>query len=170
MAREPHESLLSCQCGWLKKILVNPLTKNGSNIKSLLGESMYLCYPIHACSLLPNFRKLLYAATHDGKYIGKSKAKLEFETKLNMIYKAKTKHFTKSSMFWDIIPCIRWNSTYASAEHLQGRRTATWCLLHVGFFLDHTSILKIEAACTSETSADFHRSTRRRYNSSQPPQ
>jgi hypothetical protein len=39
------------------------------------------------------------------------------------------------------------------------KQVATCCLLHAGFLLGFSSTLKMEAACSSELSIDFQRTT-----------
>jgi hypothetical protein len=73
----------------------------------------------------------------------------------------------KSTIFWDITPCSllkvnrRFGGTYRL--HLQGRRTSRASNLPPAFTLVscsvHSSTLKMEAICSSETSIDFQRTT-----------
>jgi hypothetical protein len=74
-------------------------------------------------------------------------------------------------IFWDIMPVVRWQSNDVMDEHVTsifrrsqpcvlGNRSHFVYLLHVSFSLAYSSILKMEAKCSSETLADFQRTTR----------
>jgi hypothetical protein len=92
--------------------------------------------------------------------------------KINLSYNHQL--IKKSSILWDIIPCIplkvsrRFGGTYRL--HLQSRRIrevrnryeacSRQCFTLVSF-LDYYSKLKIETTCSSETSVDFQRTARR---------
>jgi hypothetical protein len=76
----------------------------------------------------------------------------------------------KSTIFWDITPCStlkvnrRFGATYRL--HLQGRRISRAELCLPAAFLlvscsSYSSTLKMEAICSSVTSVDFQRITRR---------
>jgi hypothetical protein len=73
---------------------------------------------------------------------------------LNVAFEVLTAVVTMSSVFWDITPC----STLKVNRYLEGT-----CRLPPAFTLisclDFSLILKMEATCSSETSADFQRTT-----------
>jgi hypothetical protein len=84
-------------------------------------------------------------------------------------YVVLTSAVMKDSAFWDITPYRRWKSADVSEEHrihLQGRSvrkkinmpTASCILVSM---LSYASTLKTDAICSSETSSEFHRATRR---------
>jgi hypothetical protein len=62
----------------------------------------------------------------------------------------------KSSIFGDVAPVVRWKWTDVSEE--QSQSSADY-LLHDDY-LAYSSGLKIDLACSSETSADFQRTNR----------
>jgi hypothetical protein len=72
----------------------------------------------------------------------------------------------KSIIFWDMTPCSplsfnrRFGGTYCL--HLQGRRWHSACQLLARWFAEPiSSTLKKEAICSSETSVETQRTTRR---------
>jgi hypothetical protein len=75
----------------------------------------------------------------------------------------------KSSIFWDIMQCnpLEVNQRFGGTGrlHLHGLRISKQALLatwaHAGFCSAYYSTLKMEATWSSETSADFQRTTRR---------
>jgi hypothetical protein len=74
----------------------------------------------------------------------------------------------KSSIFWDITPysSFKVNRRFGKtcSFHLQGRRIASLCLPPAFALIScvaYSSILKMEAICSSETSVYFQRTTRR---------
>jgi hypothetical protein len=73
-----------------------------------------------------------------------------------------------SSIFWDITPCspLNVNRRFGgkSCLHLQDRRINRARNRHEAgskFFLAYSSTFKMDAICSSETSVDFQRTTRR---------
>jgi hypothetical protein len=84
--------------------------------------------------------------------------------------------FMKSSIFWDITPCSQLKVNRRFGEtwrlHLQcqrirrkrNQRENLFCLppeFRLVSCSDYSSTLKMEAVCSSETSVDFQRTTRR---------
>jgi hypothetical protein len=64
----------------------------------------------------------------------------------------------KTSILWDIMLCslLKVNRPFGGIcrLHLQGRRISSACFLLISF-LAYSSVLKMEAARSSETSVDF---------------
>jgi hypothetical protein len=77
----------------------------------------------------------------------------------------------KNYGFWDITPCkqlnVNKNFEGICRLHLQGRRKAkqetsmTAGVSNLDSYLAYSSTVKMEATCSSETSVDFQRTTRR---------
>jgi hypothetical protein len=63
------------------------------------------------------------------------------------------------TIFWDITPCSSWNSTDVSGEHI----SIAFSWLPPAFtlisYLVYSSILKMEATCSSKMSVEFQRNT-----------
>jgi hypothetical protein len=70
-------------------------------------------------------------------------------------FQVPTEVVMKSTIFWDITPC----SQLKVNRRFGGPLLAT--CFHAGFLLGLFSTLKMEAICSSETSVDFQRTTRR---------
>jgi hypothetical protein len=66
----------------------------------------------------------------------------------------------KNSVFWDITP-YHWKSPDVSEEHVTFIFSVCATCFMLAPCLAYSSILKMEAACYSETLVDFQRTTRR---------
>jgi hypothetical protein len=81
----------------------------------------------------------------------------------------------KTSVFWDITPCCPVKVNDVSEEHVtfifrveeeakeetSMKHSASYACFVLCSSFDHSFTLKVEAVCSSETSIDFHRTTRR---------
>jgi hypothetical protein len=94
--------------------------------------------------------------------------KLQLRSVNSVRFEILTAVVIKSSIFWDISSCslLKVNRRFGGTcrLHLQGRRISqallATCFILV-YCLDYSSTLKMEAKCSSETSFDIQRTTRR---------